>query len=63
MGPSASYLDDNEERHMRLSERVKAAAATNLQKAVDVSGSHTYMPLQQADAAFDEGLAFVSRLL
>jgi len=48
---------------MRLSERVKAAAATNLQKAVDVSGSHTYMPLQQADAAFDEGLAFVSRLL
>ncbi len=31
-------------------------------KPVDASGGHTYMRLQQADAAFDEGLAFVSRL-
>jgi len=29
---------------------------------VDGLEGHTYMPLQQADAAFHEGLAFVSRL-
>jgi hypothetical protein len=46
----------------RRPEPTERRTVTKFKYPVDAFGSRTYMPLQQADAAFDEGLAFVSRL-